>query len=693
MTGQILKALKKRERQMPEQQEQGKGDWQHWQLLKGSKDIQWLVLDQQDSGHNVLSQDVIGELNDILALLEKQPPKGLVIRSAKPAGFCMGADIREFTELSEETEIVNRLQSAHQVANRLEKLDCPKVAVIHGNCLGGGLELALCCDARIALPDAKLGFPEINLGLHPGLGGTARATELMDPLDAMKMMLTGKPMNAGKAKAAGLVDEVVPERHVQNAVVDFLFTRKLDHQHSTKEKLLSTGVARQLEGRQMRKQTAKKVPLTHYPAPEALINLWEDHGNDHDGMLQNEIQSFASLLKTETAQNLIRVFFLREELKGQTRQKDIAPLQRVHVIGAGTMGGDIAAWCAYKGLTVTLADAEPKMIAQAMGNAGKLAGSKDLSPAEQQAMLDRLIPDLDQKGLARADLIIEAVPEKLDIKKDVYDQIQSQMKSDAILATNTSSIPLQKLREVVDDPSRFIGLHFFNPVAKMPLLEVVQHDQLDDSTRQTALKFAGQIDRLPAPVDSQPGFLVNRVLTPYLMEAILMLDEGISAEVIDKAATDFGMPVGPVELADQVGLDICLSVADTLREQLDSNLPQAPAWLKQKLDDNKLGKKTGEGLYEWKDGKPRKKRSVPDAEDEMADRLILPLVNAAMGCYHDKVVESTKVLDGAVIFGTGFAPYTGGPVNYLETRGKQEVRERMQQLADTHGERFTPAWD
>ena len=707
MTGQILQALSDRELQLPDaknaesaeryqeqhQEQHAEQQWNHWRLSNDRFDICWLILDQQDSSHNTLSQAVIQELGEILTQLENNPPVGLVLRSAKPAGFCMGADIHEFSEQREEADIVNQLQAAHQVADRLENLACPKVAVLHGNCLGGGLELALCCNARLAVPGTKLGFPEINLGLHPGLGGTARSTELIDPLQAMKLMLTGKPIPEGKARSLGLVDDIVEERHLSNAVQDYIFTRSLDHSQSTKEKILSSTVARQLEGRQMRNQTAKKIPLAHYPAPEALISLWEEHGGDHQAMVRAEMDSFASLLKTETAQNLIRVFFLREELKATTRQPSVEPIQRVHVMGAGTMGGDIAAWCAYKGLRVTLFDTEPEMIAGAIENARALADSKSLSRAGKQAMLDRLIPDLNNDGIPRAQLIIEAVPEKPEIKQKVYDQVQARMSQDAVLATNTSSIRLQALRESLMDPGRFVGLHFFNPVAKMPLLEVVQHDQLDQFTLQKALHFAGQIDRLPAPVNSQPGFLVNRVLTPYLMEALLMLDEGIGAEVIDSAAEEFGMPMGPVELADQVGLDICLSVADTLRDQLDSRLPEAPAWLTEKVEDGKLGKKTGEGLYQWKNGKPRKKRSVPDVEADIADRLILPLVNAAMACRHDEVVASDAVLDGAVIFGTGFAPYTGGPLNYLEARGKQETVARLQQLADRYGERFTPVWD
>ncbi|MFW5825732.1 MAG: 3-hydroxyacyl-CoA dehydrogenase NAD-binding domain-containing protein, partial [Marinobacter sp.] len=599
MTGHILKALSSREMERGPSASTDESRWQHWKLARGSDDIAWLSMDMKDSSANTVSTGLLTELDEILGELEKQPPKGMVIRSVKPSGFCMGADIREFSQLTSEDEVKQQLSRAHEVVSRLDRAAWPTVAVIHGHCLGGGLEIALCCDYRIAVPGAKLGFPEVKLGLHPGLGGTARLTRLIDPLEAMTLMLTGKTVPHGKAARLGIVDQVVEERHVAAAVSAAVAGEIDPSGHGLRGRVLSTRPARQLETRQMRSKAADKAPPEHYPAPEALIRLWEKHGGDDDAMLRAEVDSFAHLLMTDTSRNLVRVFFLQEQMKGLTKTGAEA-ISHVHVVGAGEMGADIAGWCAMQGLSVSLFDMEPEKIATAVGKLTELCARKYKSGAEQRETLDRLFPDFGNHGLAHADLVLEAVPEKVEIKQKVYEQAEAQMKEDAILATNTSSIPLETLREKLDRPERLVGLHFFNPVAMMPLVEVVRHDQVRNEVVQRALAFTGQIDRLPAPVTTAPGFLVNRVLTPYLVEAMIMLDEGIAAETIDAEAEKFGMPMGPIELADQVGLDICLSVAEMLRDRLDTPMPPPPKWLEEKVENGDLGKKSGQGLYSWK---------------------------------------------------------------------------------------------
>ena len=316
-------------------------------------------------------------------------------------------------------------------------------------------------------------------------------------------------------------------------------------------------------------------------------------------MQKGEIKSFSRLLVTDTSRNLVRVFFLREKLKGLADGEWNG--RRIHVIGAGAMGGDIAAWCAWHGFTVSLADMKPEPLAGAIKRAAELYGKIGRDNRRRvRDSLDRLIPDLKGEGVASADLIIEAVPENLGLKQKVFAGIEPKMKQGAILATNTSSIPLQQLREGLQHPDRLVGIHFFNPVSRMQLVEVVSHDKVADDVLADARAFLGRIDRLPAPVKSEPGFLVNRALTPYMLEAMVMLDEGIKKETIDKAAEDFGMPMGPIELADQVGLDICLHVAEMLKSS-NPNLPDPPQWLKDKVDKGELGKKTGKGLYDWKD--------------------------------------------------------------------------------------------
>ena len=564
----------------------------------------------------------------------------------------------------------------------------PTVALIHGFCLGGGLELALACDHRIAIGDARLGFPEVLLGLHPGLGGTFRSTGLLNPLQAMTLMLTGKSLPAHIADKQGLVDTVIPERHVSRVVSEAVREKLPRSSRPAYSVLLENRLARPMVARKMTAETAKRVSGDHYPSPFALIDLWEGHGGDRNAMQQAEIASFAELVTSDTGQNLVRVFFLREALAKAGKQGK-SGVSHVHVVGAGTMGGDIAAWCAYNGFRVTLADRENRIIAAAVGRAGELCRRKHKSRAETRDILDRLIPDPRGFGVAVADLIIEAVPEKLAIKREVYGELSRRMKSTAILATNTSSIPLEELRDVAPDPARFIGLHFFNPVASMELVEVVGHDRLDDDTRQRAQAFVGDIAKLPVPVKSAPGFLVNRVLTPYLLEAMVLLDEGISPETVDRAAEAFGMPMGPVELADQVGLDICVDVGDMLREKLDTPFPEVPGWVRDKVKNGYTGRKAEKGFYTWSDGRPGKSRAA-DPPPELSDRLVLPFINACVACLREGIVDSEETLDGAVIFGTGFAPFRGGPMHYARQRGVEDILGRMNTLASSYGERFDP---
>lgn len=689
MTGHILKALSTREMALGPFETGDKGNWKHWHLKRDDNDIAWLFFDKQDTSANVLSADVLEELDSILYELERDEPRALALRSTKPAGFCMGADITEFDALKSEDEAIEKLSRAHEVVDRLEALPFTKVAIIHGACLGGGLELALCCDHRLAIAGAKLGFPEVQLGLHPGLGGTDRLTSLIDPVEAMTMMLTGKNAHDSKAKKLGLVDDVIQERHVEAAVRAAAQGELKHNGNSFRDRLMTTRPARQFETRQMRSKTFSKAPPKHYPAPQALIELWEHHGGQGKDMRKAEIKSFAHLLNTDASRNLVRVFFLREKMKSMTRA-DAEPVRHVHVVGAGEMGGDIAGWCAFQGLRVSLFDMEPDKIAHAVKRLADLCEKKHRSKAQTRDILDNLIPDFDNHGVSHADLVIEAVPEDTEIKHKVYAEAEPKMKKDAILATNTSSIPLESLQEGLKNPKRLVGLHFFNPVASMPLIEVVTHDAISEKTYDRARAFVGQIDRLPARVATAPGFLVNRALTPYLVEAMIMLDEGVQAEAIDQVAEDFGMPMGPIELADQVGLDICLSVAEMLRERLDTHMPDSPEWLKAMIEDGKLGKKTGQGLYKWKDGKAEKEDESSSPPEDTLDRLLLPMLNACMTCIREGVVADEDAVDGAMIFGTGFAPFRGGPMKYAHDCGFDVIRERLEVLTHHYGRRFQP---
>lgn len=667
------------------------GPYRNFKLTRDADGIAWLLFDREGASANTLSADLIEELDKVLAELESQRPAGLVIRSAKKSGFIAGADVNEFRGASDPQVVESEIGRAHAVIDRLEALRVPSVAVIHGFCLGGGLEVALACQMRIAIDDARFGFPEVLLGLHPGLGGTARFTRLVNPMQAMTLMLTGKTIDARKARSLGLVDAVTQERHVRNAVKDAVFGRLNRARPGPLNAVLNFTPVRGFLASRMRAEAGKAAQREHYPAPYALIDLWEKHGGDRAAMLKAEKTSFANLMVTPAAQNLIRVFFLREQMKKLAGSGN--SIEHVHVIGAGAMGGDIAAWCAGQGLRVTLADMKPEPIAGAIKRASELFGKIMRKRTDVRDALDRLIPDMQAEGVRNADLIIEAVPEKLELKQKVYAGLEPKMKPGAILATNTSSIPLQDLRTSLQRPERLLGLHFFNPVSRLQLVEVVSHDGTDPQSLKEALAFVGAIDRLPLSVRSSPGFLVNRALTPYMLEAMVMLDEKIDKSVIDAAAKKFGMPMGPIELADQVGLDICLDVGDMLRSKFGDALPPTPAWLREKVAKGELGRKTGKGFYIWQNGKADATPSSPSIAEptaEMIDRLVLPMSNVCVACLREGIVDNADAVDGAMIFGTGYAPFRGGPLNYARTRGPENIVATLKALSEKFGGRFTP---
>ncbi|WP_290648529.1 3-hydroxyacyl-CoA dehydrogenase NAD-binding domain-containing protein [Aquisalimonas sp.] len=658
----------------------------HWRYTVDSAGIGWLVLDKTDSSVNTISGAVLRDLEGHVEQIEANPPEALVIRSAKSAAFAAGADIEGFAELADR-DAEGELRAAHAVLDRLEGLSSRTIAVVHGATLGAGFELTLACDYRIAVEGASFAFPEVHLGLHPGLGGTFRLTGLIDPTEAMTLILTGKPADAGKAKDLGIVDMVTQERHVA-AAVRAIVAGEVDHNsRGLAAKAYKLAPARRVAARRMRAKTEEKAPREHYPAPWALIDLWEQHGGSESEMQTAEIESFAELLRSNTCRNLVRAFFLRQALKGKARGED--EIGHVHVVGAGEMGAQIAPWAALNGKLVTLGDMELAPLGAAMKSAAGICKDKHLSSIETREVLDRLIPDPRGYGLAHADLVIEAGPEDAETKAKIYAELGPGMKSGAILATNTSSLPMTELATRVRAPSRFAGLHFFNPVSKMHLVEVVTHERTSNRTRERLTAFCGAIDRLPVRVGDYPGFLVNRALTPYLLEAMVLLDEGVDKESVDRAALSFGMPMGPVTLADQVGLDICLSVAKSLRDNLPVPMAHIPDWVHTMVEDGKTGKKAGQGFYDWSSGPPKPGMEAPESDD-MTDRLILPMINACAECLRMGVVESEDTVDGAMIFGTGFAPFRGGPMHYARSRGFANIQTGLHGLTEAHGARFAP---
>lgn len=662
----------------------------HWSLSKDASDIAWLVLDREDVGTNTLCQDVLLELDSLLEKIEANALSALVIRSAKINGFIAGADIHELRGMTEAADVEARMTRAHEIIDRLAALRIPTIAVIHGHCLGGGLELSLACKYRIAVEGATLGFPEVSLGLHPGLGGTFRLPALIAPGKAMNMMLDGKPVDARKAFELGLVDTVVEERHVASAIGALIARRrKPTRRRSSFARLSAVSPFRHLAVRRMRSSVARHVREKDYPAPYRLMDLWLKHGGRKSAMQAGEIHSFSKLLTGATAQNLIHVLFLREQLKARGSGK--SGIAHVHVIGAGAMGANIAAWCAAQGLRVTLSDTDEKALMAAIEQAKSLFEKRLPASMEQRAAFDRLIPDFADDGVRHADLIIEAAAEKLDVKRKLFRAVASSMKKDAILASSTTSLPLDTLRGVVSSPERVAGLHFFNPVSQVELVEVVTHSRGARTVKERLMAFCGSIDRLPASVRCSPGFFVNRALSAYLGEAFLMLDEGVRKETIDEAAEDFGMAVGPIELADRIGLDICLEVARALNPKRGKAQQAGPKRLEEMVAKGHTGIKAGRGLYEYdKLGRPRKKQNRLTPHPFITDRLILPMLNSCAACLREGVVADEETLEAAMVFAGGFAPFRGGPLTYARRRGCAEIVSVLERLQEKYGERFTP---
>ena len=662
----------------------------NWTLERDAEGVAWLRLDKPGTSTNVLSGAVLLELDGLLAALEKEPPRALVVLSAKKSGFVAGADIREFTGITDADSGYLLIHRGQQVLNRLAALPCPSVAAIHGFALGGGLELALACRYRVAVGDERLslGLPEVQLGIHPGFGGTVRSVQVAGVRAAMELMLTGKPVRADKALRLGLVDALTTEGELREAARALALKGPPPRRAALLEQLLSLAPLRPLVRRSLIAQVARRAPRDHYPAPYAIIELWARHGAQGAAAYEAEARSIAHLFTTPTSRNLVRVFLLQDRLKSAGGKSPLE-VRHVHVVGAGVMGGDIAAWSALRGFTVTLQDRASEYIEPAMKRAAELFDRRLRDPAANAAARARLRADVAGDGVAQADIVIEAIFESLDAKRELYARLEPRMKPGALLATNTSSIMLEPLADRLARPERLVGLHFFNPVAQMPLLEIVHADDTDASVVQAATAFARRLDKLPVPCRSAPGFMVNRVLTPYLNEAMHAADEGVPLAAIDRTAVRFGMPMGPIELADVVGLDVAAHVGEIIARELGRPVPQLPR-LAALLAANKLGRKSGAGFYLWQDGKAVKNAAGGPVPEDLEDRLILVLVNECVACLRERVVDDADLADAAVIFGTGFAPFRGGPLAYARARGIGAIATRLEELAARHGPRFTP---
>jgi len=646
-----------------------------WRFSIDGENIAWAVFDREGESANSLGRRPIEELDAIIERVEAEARaksvRGLVIISGKERGFVVGADIREFETFQNEQDVVNALKPVNALLDRIEKLPVPVVAAIHGVCVGGGLELILACHYRIATRDdsTRIGFPEVKLGIFPGFNGTARSIKQAGPMAAMQAMLTGGMIRATVAKAQGFIDQLVGSPgELHWAARKAVLQNRRSQSAGLAKMLLTKWPARGFLAGKMRQETAKKVREDHYPAPFRLIDLFEKEGGDLNQMKKAETTAFAPLMVSETSRNLRRVFRLTELLKAQAPKGFKWRPTRVHVIGAGTMGADIAGVCVAAGMEVTLQDISSEQLEKGIKAQGKLFARKFKTKATRDAAKTRLIADPEGKGVARADVIIEAIVERLDIKQKLFADLETKIKPGAVLATNTSSLKLEDISAPLKDPGRLIGLHFFSPVPQMPLVEVVRGSKTRDEEVKKGATFVTAIDKFPLITKDVPGFMVNKVLTPYMFAAMKRLEEGEDKEKIDEAVRAFGMPMGPIELADNVGLDICAHVAKILGQSSEGSR------LDRLVASGRLGKKTGEGFYIWKDGKPVKSdaKFTKSELDKLGRELIEPMITEAQKTLDEGVVENADLVDAGMIFGTGFAPFRGGPLHYKKTHPETE---------------------
>ena len=635
--------------------------YKHWRLDFDAQSLLWVTLDKAGASTNTLSGEVLEEFDKVLDQALSMSPKGMVIRSGKSSGFIAGADIEEFLDIKNGADALRMVKRGWDPFNKLERLPFPSVALIEGFCMGGGLELALACRYRVAVDDprTRMALPEVMLGIWPLMGGVMRLPRIVAPPEALDMMLSGRSVDARHARRMGLVDAAVPVRISENAArmiaLDPPPRRKLPFM----SRLMTVGLIRPLIASMARKQVAKRVRSEHYPAPYAILDAWSKYDGNPFRIPEGDPAAIGTLLDLPTARNLIRIFFLQERMKGLGKETTFNA-RHVHVIGAGVMGGDIAAVCAMRGLTVTLQDQSAERLAPAMGRAQELFKRRLRDRDRIRDATDRLIADTTGCGARQADVVIEAIFENLDAKRELFAKLERMIKPGAILASNTSSLRLSDISAKFANPSRLVGIHFFNPVPQMQLVEIVSGSSTDPEIAKSAAAFVRSIDKLPLPVKDSPGFLVNRVLGPYLQQALRMVDEGVAPQTMDAAMERFGMPMGPIELADVVGLDICIAVGREL-----SGETSVPKRLDDLVKARNLGKKTGSGFYVWKDGKPQKAQAG-GVDDALIERLIRPYLAEAQKAVAEGIVADADLADAGLIFGTGFAPFRGGPMQYLK---------------------------
>lgn len=661
----------------------------HWHLEKREGYL-FLLFDRSDVSLNALNPESLTALQSILSNEVNTTIKGLVIQAAGERDFCAGADVHYFSQLKTSDEIENFLKLGQDVFGALARLDIPTVAVVQGVCLGGGLELALACRYIVAIDEDKtrFGLPESKLGIFPAWGGLHRLPRKIGAMRALPLMMQGRVLDAQSARKLGIVEEALPRRSVDAAVTFYLSQKPSVNRAKWWKRCLDWIGLRALFAKFFLNALKKKVSVEHYPAPFKMLEIWKRSA--WLGVKAQERLDRAGIHflieEHPTAKSLIHVFHLQELLKQQAQAKDCVATD-VHIKGAGMMGGDIAAWCVAQGLRVSLEDRNLEALARAEKRAQTFFRKKLKYPKKIAAACDRLILDPEGYGVAKADVIIEAVFEDLNVKHAVWKQIEAESKPGSLWLTNTSSLLLEEVSAGLAQPERLVGLHFFNPATLMPLVEVVRGQKTSDEYFQKSLSFARRIDKLPLVVQSAPGFLVNRLLMPYLLESMRLLEEGVPAYLIDETAKNFGMPMGPVELADTVGLDICLAVARNLSQHFGTKVPTR---LVELVDAGKLGQKTQEGFFHYRNGKKVGERSSTpiSGQNNILDRLLGVMLVEAAACLDEKIVDNADALDAGMVFGAGFPPFRGGLLAYASAMPVSKLDAMLSQIEMHHGSRL-----
>jgi 3-hydroxyacyl-CoA dehydrogenase / enoyl-CoA hydratase / 3-hydroxybutyryl-CoA epimerase len=668
-------------------------------LLETDEDgIALVRFDRLGSSVNVFDTATLGHLAAIVNDLGRGSPRGVIFMSSKPAVFIAGADLRELAGTQDRAGLV---ELGQQIFTRIGALRCVTIAAIHGACAGGGFEMSLACDYRVA-SDAhvtKIGLPEINLGLIPAWGGSTRLPRLIGLPRALKVILGGDLMPSSKARELGLVDAIAPRERLT-----FLAKRFVD---SGKPRRFSRHLAWipawQAVAAVARKSVLKKT-REHYPAALRAIDVvTKAVVRSIPQSLVAEKKAILALADGDVSSNLIRIFFLQDRAKHLPSPK-AASIEKTAVIGSGIMGAGIAQWFAARGKGVLLSDVGPEQLAQGLQRAEKLFAEarrrRILSRSEARAGMDRIVPAESAVPMKSIDLVVEAASENMQVKKAIFADLEERVRSDTILATNTSALSVTEISRGLRDPARVVGLHFFNPVHRMKLVEIARGELTSDFAADTAVAFVQRIGKLPVVVKDRPGFLVNRILLPYLLEAVRLFVAGAHVEALDESMLDFGMPMGPLRLLDEVGLDVAADVGETLCRAFPDRM-HTPGVFAQLLAANIKGKKTERGFYEYQNGRVagvnRFATDLREADDkasltrdQLQERMVFLMINEAARCLEERVVEDPRDVDFAMIMGTGFAPFRGGPLRYADSVGIAKVTEILERLTRTRERQFAP---